>query len=202
MTQLKVEYVPLASLQADPQNAREHGERNLGAIKTSLQRFGQVRPLVVYGDVVIAGNGTMRAAAELGWKQIAVARVPKEWDYDTARAYALADNRTAELAEWNSDVLAGHLLELDANGWDLADLGFEPLQPPTGDELADAFGNLAGDRGELEQITFTLTHDQADTVREALQAAKALGEFVDTGNPNGNGNAIARVCELFLGSQV
>jgi hypothetical protein len=56
-----------------------------------------------------------------------------------------------------------------------------------------------GDKSEFEQITFTLHRDQAAVVRDAVAAAKTLGDYVDTGNENSNGNGIARVCELFLG---
>jgi hypothetical protein len=60
-----------------------------------------------------------------------VSVVPADWDFATAKAYALADNRTAELADWDTSVLASQLIELDAVGWDIKDLGFESLQPPS-----------------------------------------------------------------------
>jgi len=53
---------------------------------------------VVYGDVVIAGNGTLAAAQSLGWTEVEVTRVPSDWSPEQARAYALADNRTALIA--------------------------------------------------------------------------------------------------------
>lgn len=130
MTDLKVSVVKVSSLRPDPENARTHDERNLAAIRSSLERFGQRRPLVVWGDVVIAGNGTLEAAKSLGWERIAVARVPAGWSADEARAYALVDNRSAELAAWDAKVLAEQLVDLDSVGWDLAELGFEPLTPP------------------------------------------------------------------------
>jgi hypothetical protein len=72
----------------------------------------------------MAGNGTLEAAKSLGWSEIAVTRCPDDWDSDTAKAYALADNRSSELAEWDEKSLVGQLLELDQNGWDVKDLGF------------------------------------------------------------------------------
>ena len=131
---LKVQLVRVASLESDPENARKHSQRNLDAITSSLRTFGQRRPLVVYGNIVIAGNGTLAAAKSLGWESIAVTRVPASWSPEQARAYALADNRTAELAEWDDKLLADQLVELDAVGWDLADLGFATLEPPTDPE--------------------------------------------------------------------
>lgn len=136
---LTTETVKIESLQPDPQNARSHDERNMKAIVKSLEQFGQRKPIVVTGDnIVLAGNGTLEAAKSLGWTEIAIARVPLDWTYEQARAYSLADNRTAELAAWIPDTLTEHLLELDASGWDVADLGFESLVPPT-EELPSDF---------------------------------------------------------------
>lgn len=134
MSEIKVQKVAIASLQSDPANARKHDKKNLEAIKGSLERFGQVRPIIVWGDVIIAGNGTTEAAKELGWSEITVSKVPTKWTYEEARAYALADNRTAELATWDADLLADQLVELDSVGWDMSALGFPELQPPTDPE--------------------------------------------------------------------
>lgn len=117
--------VPIESLLLDPRNARRHSSHNLGAIANSLTRFGQRKPIVVQGEMVLAGNGTLEAAQSLGWKEIAIVRVPDTWDEQTAKAYALADNRTAELAEWDETVLAEQLLELEDQGWNMQPLGFE-----------------------------------------------------------------------------
>lgn len=206
-TPLTVKTVKISTLTPDPNNARQHDERNLKAIVHSLDQFGQRKPLVcARGNdgrlVVIAGNGTLEAAKALGWTDIAIAEVPADWDPDKARAYALADNRSAELANWNDVVLSSTLLELDAVGYDIGTLGFEPAEGPSEDDLADAFGDLANEKGDLEQITFTLHKDQAATVRMALEVAKGMGEYGDTGNTNSNGNAITRIVELWLGSNV
>ena len=129
---LTLETVPVDSLTLDPDNARTHGDENLAAIRSSLERFGQVKPLVVTADgVVLAGNGTLRAALELGWRKVQVTRVPAEWSREQGMAYAIADNRTGELAEWDSEVLASQLVDLDSVGWDLRDLGFPGMEPPT-----------------------------------------------------------------------
>lgn len=131
---MTIESVPLDSLIPDPENARLHGEDNMDAIRKSLERFGQVRPIVVMADgTVIAGNGTLEAARSLGWKKIDIVRIPANWDRDRAMAYAIADNRTGELAEWDESVLSSQLMELDAAGWDLTVLGFPnvPLRDDT-----------------------------------------------------------------------
>jgi DNA modification methylase len=134
MTELRIETVNINSLTPDPANARKHDGKNLKAIASSLEKFGQRKPIVVTPDsIVVAGNGTVEAAKSLGWTEIAVARTPIGWTWDQIKAFALADNRTAELAEWDDKVLADQLLELDANGWELEELGFENLEPQVGE---------------------------------------------------------------------
>ena len=117
--------ISIAQLSLDPKNARKHSARNLEAIAASLLKFGQRKPLVVHRGVVLAGNGTLEAARSLGWTEIEVSEVPQDWDNDTAKAYALADNRTAELAEWDESELAKQLLDLQDKDWDITELGFE-----------------------------------------------------------------------------
>jgi ParB-like nuclease domain/DNA methylase len=117
--------IQITELSLDPKNARKHSARNLEAIAASLNKFGQRKPIVVHRGIVLAGNGTLEAAKSLGWTEIDVAEVPEDWDNDTAKAYALADNRTAELAEWDESELAKQLLELQDADWDIEELGFE-----------------------------------------------------------------------------
>lgn len=134
----------LDELTLDPTNARKHSEANIAAIQASLSMFGQRRAAVIRDSgLVLAGNGMVEAAIRLGWDKIAVTVVPDDWTETEARAFALADNRTAELAEWDQDVLAQHLVELDLDGFDLTDIGFasktrDPADPP---EDFDEYGD-------------------------------------------------------------
>ena len=111
---LKSLAVPLDSLVQDPSNARKHSERNIESIANSLRLFGQRRAIVVQrnGRIVRAGNGTLQAARKLGWTEIAAVMVDD--DNATAMQFAIADNRTAELAEWDDETL-GLLLDVARN---------------------------------------------------------------------------------------
>jgi ParB-like chromosome segregation protein Spo0J len=121
---MKIERRKVDELTYDPANARRHDQRNLEAIKGSLARFGQQKPIVVDGNnVVRAGNGTLEAARQLGWEEIDAVRSDLEGAEMTA--FAIADNRTAELAEWNQEVLAATLQSLDDAEVPVADLGFD-----------------------------------------------------------------------------
>lgn len=123
---MKLENLRLADLTSDPNNARKHSETNLDAIRGSLSVFGQRKPIVVdkYG-VVVAGNGTVEAARSLGWETIEAVRVPEDWTASQVKAFALADNRTAELAEWIPEVLQAQLVELNVSGFTVETIGFE-----------------------------------------------------------------------------
>jgi DNA modification methylase len=94
--------VPIDSLQGLPGNPRVG---DVDAVAASLDRFGQRKPIVVRKDdgTIIAGNHTWQAAKKLGWAEIAVAYVGD--DDVTAQAYALADNRTAELGSYDEQAL-------------------------------------------------------------------------------------------------
>lgn len=129
--------LPIADLHPDPSNARTHDERNLAAIVASLSRFGQRLPIVVQkqGMIVRAGNGRLAAAKSLGWSHMACV-VVDEQSVD-ATAYAIADNRTAELAGWDDETLASLLQSLPddarlAAGYDDGELKelLDGLTPP------------------------------------------------------------------------
>lgn len=153
---MQVESVPIDSLHADPANVRRHGEKNLAAIKASLARFGQQKPVVVDASgVVRAGNGTLEAARELGWESIAVVRTPLNGS--EATAYAIADNRTAELAEWDETGLAEQLRALQSEDFDLGAVGYEDAELDAmierlGGELVPDFQPASiDDQGRLDQ---------------------------------------------------
>ena len=109
---MKIEKVKIASLEFDPANARKHSARNLETIQKSLTQFGQRKPIVVWRDTVIAGNGTLRAATDLGWADVEITRVPDDWTKEQITSYAVADNRTSDLASWDDEALLNILAEL------------------------------------------------------------------------------------------
>ena len=136
---MNIQSIAVSELSLDPSNVRKHSRRNLDAIKASLRKFGQQKPIVVDAKgIVLAGNGTLTAAKELGWTEIQATRT--ELAGVEATAFAIADNRTAELAEWD-DNLDDVLKSLLGAGQDLEDLGFSES------ELAKISSDLVGDSG-------------------------------------------------------
>lgn len=113
----------ISDLIFDPSNARNHDEKNLAAIKGSLAKFGQQKPLVVSSkNIVIAGNGTLAAAKALGWTEIDV--VVSELGKTEQIAFALADNRTSDLSEFNPGILSDQLKALLDEEFDIEAFGF------------------------------------------------------------------------------
>jgi DNA modification methylase len=124
---------PIDTMVNDPQNANRG---DVAAIRKSLSVFGQRKPVVVRRTgadaagrptgIVIAGNHTLMAATELGWDHVAAVFIDD--DETTAKAYALADNRTGELSSWDDEQLADTLRELDADDFDMSSLGWTDAQ--------------------------------------------------------------------------
>lgn len=130
--------VPIGSLREEPDNAREHPPENLEAIRASLERFGQVEPLLARPDgTVIHGNGRLRVMKDLGLTHAQV--VTFKGTEEEAKALGLVMNRTAELARWRPEVLGQSLLSLESAFTPQA-LGFSEkalgdMFPATGAEL-------------------------------------------------------------------
>ena len=162
---------PIVGLGFDPRNARQHPDRNLEAVADSLRRFGQRKPIVVNrrGMVVEAGNGTLQAArillerGDTRWGYLA--QVLVDDDPETATGYGLADNRTAELAEWDQQVLADLLRELEGVdalegvGWnedELAELYAEldpaPQAPKTSRKQVPLPEHPVSERGRIYEL--------------------------------------------------
>ena len=207
---MDIRQVEIAALNTDDRNARVHGEKNIKETMRSLQEFGQHAPLVVQRSTgkVLVGNGRLEAMRRLGWTQAAVFYVDD--DNKTALRRALADNRTAELAEWDDDLLKDLIAELgkDVIGWDEIDLGkmfdddeamdddFDistamPETPETQMGELIELGNhrlVCGDSTDAELMSRLMNGEQAALVLTDLpynvnygDKAEYLNEYLETG---------------------
>ena len=139
-----VEHIPIDLLKPYPGNARTHDERQLAKIASSLESFGWMNPILAEKDgTIVAGHGRWMAAKSLGLEQCPVIRV-EHLTPDMARAYRLTDNKLAELAGWDDEILKIELqhlssIELDFSietiGWDHAeiDVMLDPQTSQVGD---------------------------------------------------------------------
>ena len=114
----KLEILPIDTLIPYANNARTHSDDQIKKIQASLREFGFVNPVLIDANRgIIAGHGRIEAAKREGMTEVPCVFVEHLTDAQK-RAYILADNRLAELAGWDMDILK---LELDA----LADLDFD-----------------------------------------------------------------------------
>lgn len=137
-----VELRPIDSVRPYPGNPRRN-DAAVDAVAASLQAFGFRQPVVVDEEsVIIVGHTRYKAARKLGLTEVPV-HVAIGLTPDQARAYRLADNQTATIAEWDDAALVHELLALRDAGFDLSLTGFaaadltELLAPPPADPLAD-----------------------------------------------------------------
>jgi len=125
-----VEQRPTADLIVNARNARTHSARQVEQIAASILKFGFIIPIVVNDKgVVLAGHGRLRAAQRLGLEDVPII-VVKHLTEELQRAFMLADNRLAELAGWDEELLRVELQELslviefefEVTGFDTVDL--------------------------------------------------------------------------------
>ena len=121
--ELKIEYMALEKLKPYEKNARKHQEADLSTIKASITEFGMSDPIGVWGkdNIIVEGHGRYLACKELGIEKVPVIHLDHLTD-EQRRAYALAHNKTAEMSEWDIDLLGEELdgiLDID-----MSDFGF------------------------------------------------------------------------------
>ena len=127
---MNIELRPLAEIKPYEKNPG-HNDAVVDAVAESSRRFGFRQPIVVDADgVIVVGDTRWKAAAKLGLDKVPV-HVARELTPEQAKAYRIADNKIADLATWDLELLPGELAELQALDVDLSLLGFGE------DELAE-----------------------------------------------------------------
>jgi DNA modification methylase len=175
---MQVHIVPIDELSIDPANVRKHGVRDIDAIKASLKRFGQQHPILVdKRGVVRAGNGRLEAMRQLGWSEVEV--VYTDLEGAELAAFAIADNRTAELSGWDVGALSASLAALKEEDEDLfAATGFDDVA------LAQALDGIdPGGSGSM---------DDGDGVPDAPR------EIIEDEAPEAPKRAVSKTGDLWL----
>jgi ParB-like chromosome segregation protein Spo0J len=184
-------------------NSREHSDDQVAQIAASIRAFGFTNPVLIdEANNLIAGHGRVMAARKLGMTEVP-AIVVTGMDERKRRALIIADNKLALNASWDMEALLVEVRDLGGKFGELMGFSDDELAAMMGANMEDVETELPqladGDREPFQQMTFTLHDDQAEQVKAAMEKAKAMGAFIDTGNENGNGNALARICETFNG---
>lgn len=141
---LSIKYLPITALRPRANNPRTHSDKQVRQIANSIERFGFTNPVLIDANgAIIAGHGRVEAAKLLGQGTVPTIRL-EDLSEAEIRAYVIADNKLAELAGWDREVLALELqglLHLDLD-FDVSITGFET---PEIDVLVEELGQKKAD---------------------------------------------------------
>ena len=165
-------HVPLAELRPYENNAKQHTDEQVEAVRASIVEFGFRSPIVAWHDsdgvaYIVAGHARARAAQSIGMDEVPVVFCDDLTDAQR-RALTLADNQTTMMTGWDADALACELdvlageVDMAAFGFDLGELAEleaaddEPL-PEEGVTVVVKFGSVEGYRAAIDGMTEVAT---------------------------------------------
>jgi hypothetical protein len=127
-----IEFVPIGQLKPNPRNAKKHPHRQIALLAENYERFGVTQPIVIdENDTIICGHARFEAGQKIGLTHLPVVRLSGLTSVEK-RALAIADNKLAELGDWDMDMLSQELsflfdpvTELD---FDPRLIGFETVE--------------------------------------------------------------------------
>lgn len=154
-----VESRSIDSLVEFENNSRTHSEEQVAQIAASIQEWGWTVPVLIdEGGRIIAGHGRVMAAKLLGVSEVPC-MVAAGWSEEQVRAYVIADNKLAENAGWDEEVLAAELRDLDSADFALGLVGFS--DDDLGDLLHSAVSGLTdeNDVPDIEEEPVTAVGD-------------------------------------------
>lgn len=175
-------------------NPKQHTDADIDLIVRSIKRNGWGDPILVCPETmeILSGNGRYMAACKLGMETVPVVYAPEGLTEKQKADLVIASNKLVEASGYNDNL--GELIatfDLDINDFGMvADMSMETDMPALNDAPKSPF----------QQITFTLSDNQAETVHAAIAKAKEDGLFgTDTdGNENSNGNALYVMAVRYL----
>ena len=203
---MKVEKVKLKDLVSDDHNSVTHDVKNIDAVKTSVQKFGQYRPFVIQKSTnkVIIGNCMLLAMTQLGMKNGSAYFV--DVDDKTARLMGATDNKTGELSEWDMSNLKDILS--DQNSEDLLNLGWENFELDAllavdsgkspdfdgADDLEDFEIDVEKETAKKNTGRLNFTKEEWGIVRDAILKKRKEIEEID------EAEAVTLICKAYLES--
>jgi site-specific DNA-methyltransferase (adenine-specific) len=129
--ELKIEYLPIKALKPYEKNTRKHQKKDVDNIARSIEKYGMCDAIGIWGEqnIIVEGHGRMLACKQLSMTEVPCVRLDHLTD-EQRREYAIAHNATAELSEWDLDILPDELAELDLSDFDF-DFGIEDEEEET-----------------------------------------------------------------------
>ena len=122
---LEVNQIDIESLQPYANNPRKLSDKAITKVANSIKEFGFRQPIVVdEKNIIVVGHTRYQAARKLGLDKVPVTQI-KGLTPEQVNAYRIADNKTNEYADWDDDLLALELKELEHKDFDLDLTGYE-----------------------------------------------------------------------------
>ena len=120
MDNIKIEYLPIKELKPYERNQRKHADYDVSQIMVSIQKYGFNDPIGIWSDknIIVEGHGRLAAAKKLHMNEVPVIRLDHLTD-EQRKEYAIIHNKTAELSEWDFDLLAEDIPTLDFSDFDI-----------------------------------------------------------------------------------
>lgn len=194
--------VRAGELIANPENWRKHPKAQRDAMVGMLGEIGYADALLAREtpEGLLLIDGHLRR--EVTPDQVVPVLVLDVTEAE-ARTLLAALDPLAGMAEADASALDALMRKVSVDDAALramlGDLAEGVAGAPDGEVWDDSIGALPkGEKAPFQQMTFTLSDDQAELVKEAMAAAKGAGPFIETGNENSNGNALARIAESYL----
>ena len=185
MSELRIEYHDPNELKPYENNARDHKDVDIEAIRESIREFGFNDPIGIWSDenLIVEGHGRQMAAIAEGLDSVPCIRLDHLTD-EQRRAYALAHNKTAELSMWNFEVLDAELAGIEEI--DMSAFGFEPvkeLEPEVQEDEAPDEVETRCKLGDIWQLGehFLICGDSTDpaVIDRLMDGVKADMVFTD-----------------------
>lgn len=197
----KIEYVPVGKLKNHSQNPRlikgDDFEKLCKSIEANLDYF-EARPILCNKDMVVfAGNMRLKAAKHLKMKEVPVCIM----DISEERQKELMIRDNVQNGQWDISLLTAEFEteDLESYGVDLGSMGVF-MDTGFGTEAGSSLPS--GEKSDFTQMTFTLSIEQAEAVKNAIEEAKHIAEEFDhMGNENKNGNALYAIIQKWTQQQ-
>jgi hypothetical protein len=158
---LKIEYLAVSDLRPYEKNARKHKKLDVDNIAKSIEKYGMNDPIGIWGksNIIVEGHGRLMACIQLGIDAVPCVRLDHLTNAQR-REYAIAHNATAELSEWDLDILPAELADLDLGDFDF-DFGIEDEEEET----------------EVVEDEFEPSNDEIDEQERIFKERMARGEI-------------------------
>ena len=189
---LKIEYVDIDTIKPYKNNAKKHPREQIDQIKKSIQEFGNNDPIAVWNNEIVEGHGRYLALQELGGGTIPIIRLDELTD-EQRKAYTLVHNKLTMNSDFDFNILDSEIAEIDI---DMSEFGFDSIDIDS-DMFGTDFSLPDGEKSPFMQVTFTLSNEQAEEIKQIIKIAKEekiTKQYDNYNNDNENGNALYAVC--------